>query len=182
MSVGRIERVTKSGPQVIYDREGAKPTKPVSSSAITRRFSEIKPESLRWLWPGRIPLGKLTLLVGDPGLGKSLTTIDVAARVSRGIAFPDGQPCEPGAVLMASAEDDPADTIRPRLDAARAEVNRVHTLEGMRITLFDNSTVERPFDLEAGIAMLEDALAHIPVCASSSLTQSARTWATPIPM
>ena len=162
MSIGRIERVTKSGPQVLYDQDGAKQTKPASPSAITRRFSEIKPESLRWLWPGRIPLGKLTLLVGDPGLGKSLATIDIAARVSRGIPFPDGAACESGTVLMASAEDDPADTIRPRLDAARADVSRVHTLEGIRVTLSDNSTAERPFDLEAGIATLEDALARIP--------------------
>ena len=56
----------------------------LSVSAITRAFSDIKPQPLRWLWPSRIPLGKLTLLVGDPGLGKSLLTIDIAARVSRG--------------------------------------------------------------------------------------------------
>jgi hypothetical protein len=127
-----------------------------------RPFSEIKPETLRWLWRERIPLGKLNLLVGDPGLGKSLATIDIAARVSRGVPFPDGEPCEPGAVVMASAEDDPADTIRPRLDVAGADVSRVHILEGMRVTLADNSTVERAFDLETGIPTLEDALARIP--------------------
>jgi hypothetical protein len=160
MSAGRIERVTKSGPQVLYD--SAKQTKPASPSAIIRRFSEIKPESLRWLWPGRIPLGKLTLLIGDPGLGKSLVTIDIAAHVSRGSKFPDGESCELGDVIFLSAEDDAADTIRPRLDAAGADVARVHKLEGMRITLADNSTVDRPFDLAKGIAALEDALAHIP--------------------
>jgi putative DNA primase/helicase len=138
------------------------PTKSAAPCAIMRQFSEIKPELLRWLWPGRIPLGKLTLLVGDPGLGKSLATIDIAARVSRGASFPDGAACEPGAVILASAEDDPGDTIRPRLDNAGADVARVHTLEGMRVTLSDNSTAERPFDLEAGIATLEDALARVP--------------------
>ena len=133
----------------------------VTASAITRPFSDIEPQPLRWLWPGRIPLGKLTLLVGDPGLGKSLMTIDVAARVTRGASFPDGAACEPGAVIIASAEDDPADTIRPRLDAANADGSRVHVLEGMRVTLPDNSTTERPFQLETGIDALEDALAHI---------------------
>ena len=135
--------------------------KPARSSAIIRAFSEITPETLKWLWPGRIPLGKLTLLVGDPGLGKSLLTIDIAARVSRGTSFPDGASCEPGAVIMVSAEDDPADTIRPRLDAAGADVSRVHVLQGTRITLADNSTAERAFDLETGVATLEDALADV---------------------
>ena len=41
-----------------------------------------------WLWPGRVPLGKLTLLIGDPGLGKSFVTLDIAARVSRGLPLP----------------------------------------------------------------------------------------------
>lgn len=138
------------------------PGTPSPTSAITRSFSEIKPEPLEWLWPGRLPLGKLSLLVGDPGLGKSLLTVDIAARVSRGTSFADGGQCEPGAVIIASAEDDPADTIRPRLDAAGGDVSRIHVLEGMRVTLSDNSTAERSFDLETGIAALEDALARIP--------------------
>jgi putative DNA primase/helicase len=160
--IGRVERVTKSGPQVIYNADAATRTKLATPSAIIRSFSEIKPEPLKWLWPGRIPLGKLTLLIGDPGLGKSLVTIDIAARVSRGSNFPDGKRCEVGHVIFLSAEDDAADTIRPRLDAAGADVALVHTLEGTRVTLADNSTSDRLFDLETGIATLEDALARIP--------------------
>lgn len=161
MNIGRIERVTKTGSQVIFNADLPGQSKSPTSSAIIRSFSEIKPETLKWLWPGRIPLGKLTLLVGDPGLGKSLLTIDIAARVSRGTSFPDSLECAAGAVIMASAEDDPADTIRPRLDAAKADLSRIHALEGMRVTLADSSTGERPFDLEAGISTLEDALARI---------------------
>ncbi|MGC2736498.1 MAG: AAA family ATPase, partial [Candidatus Acidiferrales bacterium] len=134
----------------------------LSVSAITRAFSDIKPQPLRWLWPSRIPLGKLTLLVGDPGLGKSLLTIDIAARVSRGVSFPDSAICEAGAVIMASAEDDPADTVRPRLDAADADVSRIHTLEGVRVTRSDGSACERPFQLELGIEALEGALSQMP--------------------
>jgi putative DNA primase/helicase len=130
----------------------------LSVSAITRAFSDIKPQPLRWLWPGRIPLGKLTLLVGDPGLGKSLLTIDVASRVSRGASFPDRATCEAGSIIMASAEDDPADTIRPRLDAANADVSRIHTLEGVRVIQNNGSASERPFQLEVGIVALEDTL------------------------
>jgi len=57
--------------------------------AIARRVHEVDREALEWLWPGRIPLGKLSLLAGDPGLGKSLVSLDMAARVSRGGAWPD---------------------------------------------------------------------------------------------
>jgi putative DNA primase/helicase len=132
-----------------------------SASAITRAFSDIKPELLRWLWPSRIPVGKVTLLIGDPGLGKSLLTIEIASRVSRGASFPDGAKCELGAVVMASAEDDPADTIRPRLDAANADVSLIHTLEGVRTTLNDGSNREQQFHLGSGIAALEDLLVRI---------------------
>ena len=96
MIVGRVEKITKRGPQVIFDADSKTQAKPAAHSAIMRAFSQIKPEALKWLWPGRIPLGKVTLLVGDPGLGKSLVTIDIAASVSRGMSFPDGEPCEPG--------------------------------------------------------------------------------------
>jgi hypothetical protein len=97
-----------------------------------------------WLWPERIPLGKVTLLVGDPGLGKSLIALDVASRVSRGAHWPDQgsgfgvqnpnlnpEPRTlnpPGSVLILSAEDDLADTIRPRLDACGADCDHVFLL------------------------------------------------------
>jgi hypothetical protein len=86
---------------------------------ILLRLNTVEPESIQWLWPGRVAIGKLTLLAGDPGLGKSLVTLDMAARVSQGAAWPDtDEPTAPGGVVLLSAEDDPADTIRPRLDAA----------------------------------------------------------------
>jgi hypothetical protein len=93
----------------------------------------VKPEPVAWLWPGRIPLGKVTLIYGDPGLGKSLVTLDVAARTSRRTPWPDRPdlPPQPGEVILLSAEDDPADTIRPRLDAAGGDVRRVTLLQGV---------------------------------------------------
>jgi RecA-family ATPase len=77
-------------------------------------LSEVKPESVEWLWPGRLPKGKLSLIEGDPGTGKSTLTIDLAARVSVGGELPDGMGCEAAGVVLVSAEDGPADTIRPR--------------------------------------------------------------------
>jgi putative DNA primase/helicase len=130
--------------------------------AVLRCFSEIAPMPLQWLWPGRIPLGKLTLLIGDPGLGKSLLTADIAARVTCGKPFPDGATCEAGGVILLSAEDDAADTIRPRLDAAGTDVSRVHILEAVRVQLGDGSLTEKTFNIETDIAHLEQALRKHP--------------------
>lgn len=91
-------------------------------------FSNVAPERVGWLWHSRIPRGKLTLVDGDPGTGKSSATTDLAARVSTGKAWPDGSKCEAGGVVIMSAEDGLADTIRPRLDAAGADPGRVLSL------------------------------------------------------
>ena len=75
-----------------------------------------------------LALGKLALVDGDPGLGKSAMTLDLAARVSAGRLFPDGAGCEAGGVVLLSAEDGLTDTIRPRLDAAGADTSRILAL------------------------------------------------------
>ena len=61
-----------------------------SNTAVLVRLSEVEPEEVKWLWPGRIPLGKLTILDGDPGTAKTTLALDLAARVSRGDTMPDG--------------------------------------------------------------------------------------------
>jgi hypothetical protein len=80
---------------------------------------------VRWLSPGRLAAGKITLLDGDPGLGKSTLLCEMAARISRGEALPGGQTAQPRLVVLMSAEDDPYDTIRPRIDAAGGDPRRV---------------------------------------------------------
>lgn len=130
-------------------------------------LADVKPESVSWLWEGRIPLGKVTLLVGDPGLGKSFITLDIAARVSMGIAWPDAPntPREPGSIVLLSAEDDPADTIRPRLDAARADVNRISILRAVRIAdPGSGETRQSPFNLGTDIPILEQAITKVREC------------------
>jgi hypothetical protein len=93
------------------------------------RVEEVDAAPITWLWPSRIPLGKITLLVGDPGTGKSVLSLDVAAKVSTGAPWPgEKRRRKPGSVVILSAEDDPSDTIRPRLDAAGADVSRIHLL------------------------------------------------------
>ena len=92
-------------------------------------LSTVIPERVSWLWPGRLPCGKLVVLDGDPSVGKSTLTIDIAARTSTGAGWPDGAPGGRSAgVLILSAEDGLADTIAPRLAAAGADASRVHAL------------------------------------------------------
>jgi hypothetical protein len=93
------------------------------------RLTDVRPTAIRWLWPDRIPLGRITLLVSDPGLGKSLLALDIAARVSSGTPWPDSQPSslnsQPSTVLLLTAEDNLADTVRPRLEALGADCSRI---------------------------------------------------------
>jgi KaiC/GvpD/RAD55 family RecA-like ATPase len=93
-----------------------------------RYASEIEAEPIQWLWPGRIAARKLTVIDGDPGTGKSTLTIDIAAKVSTGTPFPDGETCSLGTAILVTAEDGPADTIKPRLEVAGADLSRVVVL------------------------------------------------------
>ena len=109
------------------------------------RLSDVTPERVSWLWPGRIPAGKLVTLDGDPSLGKSTLALSFAAHVTTGRTWPDGTPCEhDGAVILLSAEDGLADTVRPRLDAAGADVTRVIAVEGVTCTEDDGTRYLRP--------------------------------------
>jgi hypothetical protein len=88
-------------------------------------LSQVSPERLHWLSPGRLAAGKITILDGDPGLGKSTLLCEFAARISRGDPLPGGEPAPPRPVVLMSAEDDLYDTIRPRIDAAGGDARRV---------------------------------------------------------
>ncbi|MGH8072256.1 MAG: AAA family ATPase [Candidatus Entotheonellia bacterium] len=94
-------------------------------------LADVEPEPVQWLWDPYIPLGKLTLLEGDPGVGKTWLALAIAAHVSRGMPWPGSTTtAAPADVLYLTAEDGLADTLRPRLDAAGADVHRVHVLKG----------------------------------------------------
>jgi len=107
------------------------------------RPADVKPQAVEWLWANRIAVGKLTLLVGDPGVGKSFLTLDMAARVSSGKPWPDsGRRQKRGSVILLSAKDDLQDTIRPRLDAAGADVSRVVAVKSMDSLRKDLETLD----------------------------------------
>jgi RecA-family ATPase len=120
-------------------------------------LSEVQPELVEWLWPGRLPLGKLAVLDGDPGLGKSVITLDLAARVSAGLEFPDSGRCGPAGVVLLSAEDGLADTIRPRLDAAGADTERVVALS----TVAEAKGGERVMSLTKDLSVIERAIERV---------------------
>lgn len=96
-----------------------------------RMYKDVKPEKLEWLWPDRIPLGKLTLLVGHPGIGKSFLSLYMTAQVSSGRAWVDTfGGSEPGSVIVMTAEDDPGDTVSVRLIASEANLEKVYEIQG----------------------------------------------------
>jgi len=123
-------------------------------------MADVKSEPVRWLWPLRIALGKLTVIAGDPNLGKSFITLDLAARVSTGSGWPDdsGYRTEPGGVVLLSAEDDVADTIRPRLDAAQAAVERISVLQAVERFEEGTGRLEKCAFTLADVDALEEAI------------------------
>lgn len=112
--------------------------------------SDLKPEPVRWLWPYWLALGKLHILAGAPGQGKTTIALAFAATVTTGGHWPDGSRCDPGNVLIWSGEDDPADTLLPRLLAAGADRSRCYFVSGTRI---DGEV--QPFDPARDMAALE---------------------------
>lgn len=121
------------------------------------RLSDVAPEIPQWIWPGKIVLGALNLIDGDPDIGKTTVALDIAARVTRGAGMPDGPEGDldgPQAVIYLTAEDSLASTIRPRLDAAGADCSLVLSVPG--VTVGDDP--DRPLELPTDIGLLEDLI------------------------
>src|SRR5215203_3298185 len=132
-------------------------TDKVRPEEIGKLLSGVEPEKVSWLWPSWLALGKLALVDGDPGLGKSAMTLDIAARVSAGKAFPDGAGCEPGGVVLLSAEDGLADTIRPRLDAAGADTSKILALA----TVPDENGHDRLLSIPEDLPLIEKGIRRV---------------------
>ena len=128
----------------MFETNGAAPEALLPDGAVLVQLSTVEPEAVEWAWPGRIPRGKLTLIIGEPGDGKSQVSTDITARTTRGAPWPDdsGHATE-GAVIILAAEDGIADTIRPRLNRQDGNCARVYVLRAVRI-----AGLESPFSLE----------------------------------
>jgi len=136
-----IEKVEASNVLSLDDEEDESPT--------VVRMSNVEAEKVEWLWYPYIPLCKVTLLEGDPGLGKSWLTMALAAYLSTGKKLLGNKRRVKGKVLLMSAEDGLGDTIRPRLDSMRAEVKNIYAYA--QPVFFD----------EDGFAEVDDQIAKI---------------------
>lgn len=135
------------------------PVRSGASELVISRASDIQPEPITWLWPGRIAIGKQTLAAGEPGLGKSQLATFIASTVTTGGDWPGGEGRAPlGNVVILSAEDGVTDTIVPRLIAAGADRERVFVVSAVRN---EDSGGRRTFNLQADLALLEDKLTTI---------------------
>jgi hypothetical protein len=141
--------------------------------------SSVKREAVDWLWPGRVARRSVSLLVGDPGLGKSLLTCALAAELSRSGTF----------AVIATAEDSLSATARPRLEAAQADLDKVAFVEmqaddGLPAGLYlpdDLDGLEsRVEEVSAGLLIVDPLMAHLPAEVNSWRDQSVRLALAPL--
>jgi hypothetical protein len=163
-----------------------------TGSAVIRNLADVKPTKVCWLDPGRIPLGTLTVLDGDPGVGKTSIAFDYAARVSTGREMPDGKHgdlyAKPAGVVILSAEDDPAATIRPKLEAMGADLKRIALLEGVRVgtndrmpNLSDLAAIEDAIGrVDAKFLIVDPLMAYLPGTKNAYRDQDMRAVLTPL--
>lgn len=158
-----VDYPPKNQPTVAPPAAPQPPNSAKGNGVLITNVGLIIPQPIRWLWKGRIPSGKVSMIAGDPGLGKSQVCASLASIVSNGGMWPvDRTSCEGGEVIMMSAEDDAADTIRPRLEAAGADVSRVHLIQGVRSEGDNGQLYERTFNMGEDMARLRAVLNDHP--------------------
>jgi hypothetical protein len=159
LSPADIDKLIENPDASLDERAGRSNQRTADASLIAQCAADITPEPVEWLWREPIALGKLSLIAGEAGLGKSQVSIAMAAAVTTGGELPCGEGRAPqGNVVILSAEDGVADTIVPRLMAASADRNRVHLVTAVR---GDNGKDRRAFDLSADLAKLEQKISEV---------------------
>lgn len=122
-------------------------------------MSDIQAQPITWLWDGWLPLGKMTILAGAGGCGKTNLSLALIATITTGGIFPDGSKCSNvGKVLIYSTEDDPADTLKPRLIANGADISKVSIISGRTN---DKGELE-PFDPAQDFPKIEEYIKSNP--------------------
>ncbi len=120
------------------------------------RGDTLTPEPINWLWPGWMAAGKMHILGGQAGTGKTTIALALAATLTIGGRWPDGSRASTGDVCIWSGEDDPTDILVPRLRAMGADMTRVHFVAGMT-----EDGKRRAFDPATDMDALEVALKGI---------------------
>ncbi len=132
------------------------------------KMNEVQAEPVRWLWHPYIPYGKITLVQGDPGDGKTTFVLAVAALLSNGQAMPESDstdPTAPQTVIYQTAEDGLADTIKPRLVEIGADCSRVVVIDESEQPLsFSDSRIERAIAAtQARLLILDPLQAYLGI-------------------
>jgi len=121
---------------VIPDEETEKvkdnrtPVETTDTGVSSRNFKDIKTKQINWLWRDQIAT-KVNVIGGAPGVGKSQLAANFIATVTKGGRWPDSTPCDPGSAIIITSEDDAADTLKPRLIAAGAVLDKVDILDAV---------------------------------------------------
>lgn len=181
-SLGDLEQIAHADyrGQIEKQLNGVGP--PVKRRIVATPFSEIQRATVEWLEPGRVPIGLVTVLAGVGGLGKSQWACLLAARLSR------GELGEQGTALIATAEDDPARTVKARLEALEANVERVRCIavktkdgeEGIAIPDDLAELEELVRGLGVRLLVVDPLVAHLPIQIDSHRDQSVRAALAPL--
>jgi len=128
------------------------------------QMSEVEAEEVSWLWYPFIPYGKLTIIQGDPGDGKTTLVLNLAARLSKGLALDEQETeTEPIAVIYQTAEDGLADTVKPRLEEAGADCSRISVIDesDKSLSMADERIEEALIATKAKLLILDPIQAYL---------------------
>ena len=99
-------------------------------------MSDVESKEISWLWYPFIPYGKLTIIQGDPGEGKTTLVLNIAAVLSKGQGLDEHMnPEQPMHIIYQTAEDGLADTVKPRLEKAQADCNNIYVIDEPDVSL-----------------------------------------------
>ena len=126
-------------------------------------MDQVALQQVQWLWGRYIPFGKLTMIQGDPGEGKTTLALRLAAACSTGEMLPGMEPMDPFNVIYQSAEDGLGDTIKPRLMDAGADQSRIWYVKEDKkaLTLADNRIEEAISDAKARLMILDPVQGYL---------------------
>lgn len=128
------------------------------------KMSEVQSQEIEWLWYPFIPYGKLTIVQGDPGDGKTTLILNIAACLSKGIGMDSGMKLEePTNIIYQTAEDGLADTVKPRLEAAGADCEKVLVIDesDKALSMSDERLEEAIIKTGAKVLILDPIQAYL---------------------
>lgn len=134
-------------------------------SKILTLFSDVQAKAIEWLWKPYIPIGKVTLLQGDPNDGKSTMMMNIVAELSKGGVMPDGTELErPQRIIYQCSEDDAGDTIKPRLESYGAACHNVAFIDeevNGGLTIDDERLRQAIIDFRPRLVVIDPIQAYV---------------------